>query len=437
MLNSSQSKILEFLHTKRSGKIDESVNPSVRGSVGTFFDEQRTPSQIRKRINNILNLIYFKCNVLGDNTFVGGTYDYSRGQLKGKESEENGPDPMKSLSLEEVVFQVKFVENLDPDIILKKLFDFLKKEAKDSSEDISADQFSILIGVDLGVDDSVGYYISIERSGRGFVVRVGHQKSPFLNESAKKAIKYFRGKNPWDKFRFEFSSYKSKKDGEMKIRVDMRNEYWDSGDYAFLSSYSPDIDSMTSYSGQSARTVKNALRAAGYDVNSLLKIKDELRITEGKLKDLSEVPYIGKIERPEDDEDDSNNDSDESSTGVFGTEIGLPIDKENCESTGVSGVSTPTGTLNHKKKVVEGYDSEDTKDLTIICPECNSQIVNIRDFNIFHCSDCGYEWNFTEEEGRDGMLDNTEDEDPIHVNNVSGTFNNIYSNPKSDPRFNT
>ena len=34
---------------------------------------------------------------------------------------------------------------------------------------------------------------------------------------------------------------------------------------------------------------------------------------------------------------------------LLGVEIGLPIDRENCESTDISGVSTPTGTVgNHK-----------------------------------------------------------------------------------------
>jgi ribosomal protein L37AE/L43A len=64
--------------------------------------------------------------------------------------------------------------------------------------------------------------------------------------------------------------------------------------------------------------------------------------------------------------------------GALGDEIGLPIDKENCEGTDVSSVATPEGKIGEKK---------------IICPKCKSDDVNIREDDVFHCTACGYEWD--------------------------------------------
>lgn len=136
----------------------------------------------------------------------------------------------------------------------------------------------------------------------------------------------------------------------------------------------------------------------------------------------------------------------ENEDGVLGTEIGLPIDRPNCESTGVAGVSTPIGGFisqaqyNNRKQfmselqakygelrpamIIEDKDKKekiqsigDKKEKekkekehynkiqkamrdaiiahrTIICPKCKSINVNIHDNgSVFHCVDCGYEWS--------------------------------------------
>ena len=140
----------------------------------------------------------------------------------------------------------------------------------------------------------------------------------------------------------------------------------------------------------------------------------------------------------------------EGQTGAFGTEIGLPIDHENCESTGIGGVSTPTGGFSSddeetdkKKKrkllsVVDeasdeegseeeseveepteddeepekgdvidpGKDDVDPKDVRVDdkdryrCPKCESPNVN-SDGEIVLCSDCGYTWELVKKEGGD------------------------------------
>ena len=138
----------------------------------------------------------------------------------------------------------------------------------------------------------------------------------------------------------------------------------------------------------------------------------------------------------------------ESSTGTIGTEIGLPIDKENCESTSIAGISTPTTPLNprSKKKIQEAIDRsvkryttdsseptkswenpythdeevvDDTKDLTIVCPKCKAQFVNTHNFGTLHCSQCGYEWELEDIEYRDEALNNTEDIPPLLKNFIT------------------
>lgn len=470
MMNQSHAPIMEELHAHRSGKIMEQVNRSVTSAVDKFFHEQKTPSQVKKRINNLLNFIYLKCNEFGKNTFVGGTSDYTKGDMEDYGGPESGPDPRLTPSIYEVVFQVKFDNGRqDFNKLYGELLKLLQKEAKANFTEIEADAFAITMTIDCTMDDLFGYYICIDKSNRGFTVRVGNQVNPFTNESVNesgpksvKSVKYFKGQKPWDKFKFEFIPF-TDKCGKSFLKVNMRNEYWDSGDYAFIDVENPEVTNIHSYSKEASNTVLKALKAAGYKKSTLQDIIKELKITPipeefkkkelGHFDDIKDAPYIQKRKdiEPEDKEEsgsdskkNDDDDSDESSTGVFGTEIGLPIDKENCESTDVSGVSTPTGTLNPQKKVKgisEGMDSSDTRDLTIQCPECGSQSINVRDADIFHCADCGYEWEveYDEEEQerlqRDTMLDNSQDEKPLTFNQYKGNpLENIYTNPQSDSR---
>ena len=132
---------------------------------------------------------------------------------------------------------------------------------------------------------------------------------------------------------------------------------------------------------------------------------------------------------------------DEAATGLCGTEIGLPIDHENCESTGIGGVSTPTGGFTDdkkKKKLIPVIDAEeegskeseeedsdkessekdgkskkeDSDDIERLrCPKCKSPNVN-SDGETLVCSDCSYTWSLSDEEDdnvRDNMLPQEDD----------------------------
>lgn len=82
--------------------------------------------------------------------------------------------------------------------------------------------------------------------------------------------------------------------------------------------------------------------------------------------------------------------------GIFGTEIGLPIDRES-ESTDISGVATRTGKLNNDKEeydnmISDGELNNGSKAPEIRCPECGSKNINVHS-EVFHCVDCGKEWS--------------------------------------------
>lgn len=93
--------------------------------------------------------------------------------------------------------------------------------------------------------------------------------------------------------------------------------------------------------------------------------------------------------------------------GFPGTEIGLPLDRENCESTDASGISTPTGVVGDKnRKIILDDESKH-----IVCPECGSKSVNIHNNGtVFHCVDCGYEWSVTDSDNN-GIEDDDENRD--------------------------
>ena len=99
--------------------------------------------------------------------------------------------------------------------------------------------------------------------------------------------------------------------------------------------------------------------------------------------------------------------------GFPGTVIGIPLDRENCESTDAGGVSTPSGVLNPRKKFL-------TDGKRLVCPKCKSTSINIHDNGeTFYCTDCGYSWSVLDadddgvEDDKDNMIefeDGEEDE---------------------------
>ena len=164
--------------------------------------------------------------------------------------------------------------------------------------------------------------------------------------------------------------------------------------YAYYTSSIPSkeiFDSVESYlrkkiSGNVEKIRSGRLNIKKYDAFDVI-----VQITRGS-KLIIGVEVMGDADEPTDE-------------GFPGTEIGLPLDRENCESTDASGISTPTGTVGSGKKI--SVDS----DRHIICPECKSANVNIHNNGtIFHCVDCGNEWS-TSDSDNNGIEDDEESRD--------------------------
>ena len=164
--------------------------------------------------------------------------------------------------------------------------------------------------------------------------------------------------------------------------------------YAYYTSSVPSkeiFDSVESYlrkkiSGNVEKVRSGRLNIKKYDAFDVI-----VQIVRGS-KLIIGVEVMGDADEPTDE-------------GFPGTEIGLPLDRENCESTDASGISTPTGTVGSGKKI--SVDS----DRHIICPECKSDNVNIHNNGtIFHCVDCGNEWP-TSDSDNNGIEDDEESRD--------------------------
>jgi len=398
MSNKYHDPILETLSRYKYGKIHESVSKNVKNSLDRFYKEQKTPSGVKKMINNILNYIYLKSNEFGDNNFTGGKFDYTKGDIEDRGGPESGPLPEMYPSIYEVSYQIKFT---DPRIDIKSFYDTLakgiKSDMKSNFQEYERDIFSTIVCIDTKFSEGLGYAMSIEPRSSEILVTVYNQVSPYVSEGGVvkpvKVVKYFKGKNPWDNFEFKFTPFIND-DKEKCMQIFITNKYWNSQDYAFVKL--PDLEEVYSYSTKAASKVRNAISKAGYTS-----------------KDFEEIMLI------------LNESTDESATGVLGMEIGLPIDKENCEGTDVSGVSTPSGTINPKSESEE----------VIACPKCNSLNVNVVLGTRFKCSDCGCEWELSEGEedvinsDKDGMLDNSEDEKPKYSKDLQSNVN-IYIDPR-------
>lgn len=132
--------------------------------------------------------------------------------------------------------------------------------------------------------------------------------------------------------------------------------------------------------------------------------------------------------------------------GICGTEIGLPIDKENCEGTDVGGVATPTGSLKQKPKTRELFEEDEDKEESkkelkdnsgMVCPECGSKNVNVHnkdDEDVFFCTDCNYKWS-VEDADDNGKLDSKQDRKEIQGNiikNLKDRLKKVENKVKDD-----
>ena len=132
--------------------------------------------------------------------------------------------------------------------------------------------------------------------------------------------------------------------------------------------------------------------------------------------------------------------------GICGTEIGLPIDKENCEGTDVGGVATPTGSLKQKPKTRELFEEDEDKEESkketkdnsgMVCPKCGSKNVNVHnkdDEDVFFCTDCSYKWS-VEDADDNGKLDSKQDRKEIQGNiikNLKDRLKKVENKVKDD-----
>lgn len=427
--------IIEGLSSNRKNAIYEEVTPQAKSSVDKFMKEQKASPDIRKKMTNILNHIYLECNKIGENLFTGGTFDYTRGDMVDHGDAESGPDLELYPSIHELKLGIKFTDKkVDIAQVWKDLVASIDKNMKKNYKEASADGFSYDISIDTPLnsknfEDIFGFYISIEKPrSSSLIITLGHMTNP-LNEAAGptkvKQIRYYKGSKPQDRFTFEFTKFNSKQKGPC-LKINVTNDYWDKSDYAFIPASNLDLSEIYSYSSNASDMVKRALSVVGYKKKDFEKIYSQL---------LNHNENSG-----------------------LGTEVGLPIDKENCENTTITGIATPDGRVGvyHQKRkniVIESKESEGKEDFktpsedekesegftqesegpqdTISCPKCHSLNVNVVGVDRFYCSDCSNEWRDVnndqvsdEKEEKDGMLDNSEDEPPLKVYTTS--YSSIY-----------
>lgn len=411
---SSQRSILEGLYSSRNTVVNEEVTQQAKLAVKKFLGEHKATSDEKKKINNILNYIYTECNKLGENIFRGGILDYTKGSFNEGDA-ESGPILDVFPSLYELKMEIKF-QNRQTNInsTYETLVTNIKKDMKKNYKKFHDDYFSAIITINVPEKSNnsanFGFYIVIEKSGGQSLNIILYKEVNPLYESNKpeptQQIRYFKGSKPQDKFTFKFTLYNSKDKGEC-VKISVENTYWDKHNYAFIPLKDLDLSKIYSYGDDATEMVKSALEKAGYKVRDFEKIVSQLK-------------------------------SDNESPGL-GTEIGLPIDRENCENTTIAGIATPNGVVGEIRKrkniLIESPIEEDEEkddsiesdeevdaEETILCPKCKSKNVNVFGTNRFHCSDCDYEWVDTDNDGenddkltKDTMLNNSEDEKPLKV----------------------
>ena len=124
-MNSKSNMILEGLNNSR--KIDEEVTTVVKSAVKSLFAKTKTPSDVQKKINNILNTIYKTCNSFGSNSFIGGKYEYYKGMIGGDGDGESGMrEPDVNPSVHKVKIQVKFESKVSIGDVFEKVKSDLK-----------------------------------------------------------------------------------------------------------------------------------------------------------------------------------------------------------------------------------------------------------------------------------------------------------------------
>lgn len=427
---SKHKDIIEGLSSKRkSAYISEEVTKQAKSAVDKFMKEQKASSDIRKKITNILNHIYLECNKAGENLLTGGTFDYTKGDMVDHGGPESGPDPELYPSVYELKLGIRFSDRkVDIDQVWKSLADSIDKSMKKNFTESHIDGFSYDISIDSPMSsknpvDVFGFYISIERPrSTSIVITLGHMTNP-LNESKEiktQQIRYYKSSDADYTFGFSIIGDKEPRGMTKRLSVSVKDNLSGKRAVGCISLSDLDISKIISSLQGEKSLVSSALKRAGYEKRDLERIVAQLV--------------------------DSDNE-----TGV-GQEIGLPIDKENCESTSISNIATPDGKVGvyYKRKNIaidesgdENFKAKEDEKVeftqeegeprdTISCPKCHSLNVNVVGVDRFYCSDCSNEWrdvnNDTipdDKEEVDGMLDNSADEPPLKVYNTN-SYSSIY-----------
>ena len=124
-MNLKSNIILEGLDNSR--KVNEEVTTVVKSAVKSLFAKTKTPSDVQKKINNILNTIYKACNSFGSNSFTGGKYEYNKGMIGSDGDGESGMiEPDVDPSVHKVKIQVKFESKVSIGDVFEKVKSDLK-----------------------------------------------------------------------------------------------------------------------------------------------------------------------------------------------------------------------------------------------------------------------------------------------------------------------
>lgn len=459
MGNSKHYEIFESLHKNRTMvQLNEAVSDKVKSAVKDFFIKTKTPANVKGMINDTLNLIYVECNKCGKNDFVGGNYSYRKGWV-GEDGDGEcglvGPDVGSSVHSVEIT--IRFDDFDASQDAYDNVIAAVKKAKKyKKAFNIGPEQWFIFLEDEYASDFS----IMVARGQKELHVEVVRNISPLAEAVVIEAATPEEVVSKLGKIKSEIKG----KVVLVNFSIDKFHKKLIDAGWSFdskLSNKNPghpvyhNGDITISLSGNGRKTsihiVESVMEGKKYTKQELETLCGELHdyIIKNGNKYLANSLYIsGKYIKAEIDGDwkhehavfknlvkdffksknisidmreDSEPSDDDSYEAVhtivikesaLDTEVGLPIDKENCENaepeednegTDVGSVSTPSGRLGKSGEVIK-------------CPKCGSESVNIRDGMTLHCTDCDNEWEYGSADGEETGED---DEITLEGKNVS------------------
>lgn len=177
MVNPKYSKIVESLYQNKVNESDESTAIALK-RLDKFLKEQKASSNIKMKVNSIINLVRSFCDQIGSNDLIKSSLSHEEGELKDTGSPDSGPSLNVTPSIYEMSFQIRFIDSVaNINKLYKELNLKLKKEARKLYKEYDVDDFSISIAVNCSFEDPYGFYVNIERYKKGFLVSVINQTS--------------------------------------------------------------------------------------------------------------------------------------------------------------------------------------------------------------------------------------------------------------------